>query len=233
MNEFKRLENCNKSLWDDTKMKLRIVYDNEADEGFLNGWGFSCLIETAREKVLFDAGWDGNILLHNLKRFGVGREEIDVIVISHTHWDHVGGITHILHPQVVVHLPDSSSPRLKEEIARRAKRVETKPLSIAEHIYTTGEFKSGKEQALVIETRVGLLVVTGCAHPGLETILDAARAFGDVCGLIGGFHGFNRYEYIGDLSMIIPCHCTRYKTRVKEVFGERCRECKTGMAIEI
>ena len=214
-------------------MRLRIVYDNEALEGFACGWGFSSLIEAAGYKVLFDTGWDGNLLLHNLERFGVEREEIDIIVISHTHWDHIGGIADVLHPRVVVHLPDSSSPRLKEEIGRRAKRVETKTECIPEHLWTTGEFKSGREQALILKGEAGLVVVTGCAHPGLETILEAARRYGDIYGVIGGFHEFNRYECIGDLSMIVPCHCTRYKIRVKEIFGERCRECKAGMTIEI
>ena len=51
-------------------MKVTIVYDNEALEGFKSGWGFSCYIES-NVKILFDTGWDGNVLLHNLKKIDV------------------------------------------------------------------------------------------------------------------------------------------------------------------
>lgn len=56
-------------------MKLRILYDNNARNGFKEGWGFSFLIETSEEKILFDTGWNGNILLHNMKIAGVNPEE--------------------------------------------------------------------------------------------------------------------------------------------------------------
>lgn len=48
-------------------MKLKILYDNNSKEKFKKAWGFSCLVETSGEKILFDTGWDGNILLHNMK----------------------------------------------------------------------------------------------------------------------------------------------------------------------
>ena len=84
-------------------MRLKILYDNESEEGFISGWGFSCLIETGKRTILFDTGWDGNILLHNMDKLGVIREEIDTIVISHEHWDHLGGLTYLLHPEVDVY----------------------------------------------------------------------------------------------------------------------------------
>jgi len=37
-------------------MDIKILFDNEALDGFKKGWGFSCLIETAEKKILFDTG---------------------------------------------------------------------------------------------------------------------------------------------------------------------------------
>lgn len=215
-------------------MRLKIVYDNEAESGFISGWGFSCLIETTDEKILFDTGWDGNLLLHNMKRFGVEREDINSIVISHAHWDHAGGITHVLHPEVSIYVPHSFSSRLKKEISDRAGLLETGATEITEGVYTTDEIGSKiKEQAVVLKTEGGVVVVTGCAHPGLEKMLDSARRIGEVHGVIGGFHGFNKFERLEDVSMIVPCHCTRYKSRLKKRFPDACMECKAGVVIEI
>ena len=55
-------------------MKLTIVYDNvvyKKDIGLKSDWGFSCLIETEDETVLFDTGTEGDILLNNMERLGI------------------------------------------------------------------------------------------------------------------------------------------------------------------
>jgi 7,8-dihydropterin-6-yl-methyl-4-(beta-D-ribofuranosyl)aminobenzene 5'-phosphate synthase len=60
---------------------------------------------------------------------------------------------------------------------------------IADHIRTTGELGTSiVEQALIIETQRGLIVLTGCAHPGIVEIVRAAQAFGAVDLVMGGFH---------------------------------------------
>jgi len=48
-------------------LKLKILYDNRALEGFRADWGFACLVE-AQEVVLFDTGADGSVLRHNMAR---------------------------------------------------------------------------------------------------------------------------------------------------------------------
>jgi 7,8-dihydropterin-6-yl-methyl-4-(beta-D-ribofuranosyl)aminobenzene 5'-phosphate synthase len=46
-----------------------------------------------------------------------------------------------------------------------------------------------RELSLVIRTPKGLVLVVGCSHPGIETILEAARPWGDHVHLIfGGLH---------------------------------------------
>lgn len=216
-------------------MRLKILYDNESANGFVKGWGFSCLVETGNRKIMFDTGWDGNVLLYNMDTFGVAKEEIDTIVISHDHWDHMGGLTHILHPDVIVYVPNSFSGRLKNEISQRTGMVETAgPENITPDVYTTGEMgKKIKEQALLLKIKQGIVVVTGCAHPGLENLIDAARDLGEPCGVIGGLHTFNDFECLDDISMIMPCHCTRYKARIENNYPDQYMECKAGNSIEI
>ncbi|MDP2845507.1 MAG: MBL fold metallo-hydrolase [Candidatus Methanoperedens sp.] len=215
-------------------MRLKILYDNEPEEGFVGGWGFSCLIETGKRKILFDTGWDGNVLLYNMGKFGIEKEGIDTILISHAHWDHLGGITHILHPDVNVYVPNSFSVRLKKEISKRAELIEIKgPKKITPDVYTTGEMGNIKEQAMVLKTNKGISVVTGCAHTGLENLINTARNFGELYGVIGGFHNFNNFECMKDTSLIVPCHCTRHKNELKQSFPDQYMECKTGSMIEI
>ena len=216
-------------------MRLKILYENESEVGFVNGWGFSCLVETGNRKIMFDTGWDGNILLYNMERFGVTKEDIDTIVISHDHWDHMGGLTHMLHPDVKVYVPNSFSRQLKNEISQKADVIETTGLKIiAPDVYTTGEMGDKiKEQALLLKMNQGIVVITGCAHPGLENFIDAAADLGEPYGVIGGFHKFNNFECLGNISLIMPCHCTRYKSEIKKLFLDRYMECKAGQVIEI
>jgi len=216
-------------------MRLKILYDNESEDGFVNGWGFSCLVETGNRRIMFDTGWDGNILLYNMERFGVTKEDIDTIVISHDHWDHMGGLTHILHPDVKVCVPNSFSRQLKNEISQKADVVGTTGLQIiGPDVYTTGEMGDKiKEQALLLKRSKGIVVITGCAHPGLENFIDVAAGLGEPYGVIGGFHKFNNFECLRDISMIMPCHCTYYKNEIKKIFPDRYMECRAGQVIEI
>jgi len=214
-------------------MKLKIVYDNEAKPGFEKGWGFSCLIELEDEKILFDTGWDGNVLLSNLKKFGVRPEEIKRAVISHAHWDHLGGLPHIRRPDMEVYVPQSFSKRLREELASRFDLHEVKDAQkIREGVWTTGELgKEIKEQSLVLKTSKGLVVVAGCSHPGVRNIFSAASKFGKISGVVGGMHGFRDYGLLKSLDLIVPTHCTVNKDKIAELFPEAYVEGKVGLEI--
>jgi len=92
-------------------MRITVVYDNEAREkGLRADWGFSCLIESQdMPQILFDTGASGSILLHNMKRLELDPNAIDIIVISHAHGDHTGGLSHILeaNDHAEIYLPAS------------------------------------------------------------------------------------------------------------------------------
>ena len=73
-------------------MKITIIYDNETSRRDLTpDWGFACLVEAHGKNILFDAGANGAILLDNMKNLNIDPESIEIIVISHAHWDHTGG----------------------------------------------------------------------------------------------------------------------------------------------
>lgn len=212
-------------------MKFKIVYDNEAIPGFGRGWGFACLIEAGGRRILFDTGWDGNLLLSNLRRFGVGVKEVNTVVVSHAHWDHLGGLPCLRGLQLYV--PRSFSRPLKEELASRFELHEVRgPQEICEGVWTTGELGGGiKEQSLVLKTGRGLVVVVGCSHPGVRNILSAASGLGKVFGVIGGMHGFRDYGALRGLKLVAPAHCTVHKERIAELFPDAYFEVRAGKEI--
>jgi 7,8-dihydropterin-6-yl-methyl-4-(beta-D-ribofuranosyl)aminobenzene 5'-phosphate synthase len=216
-------------------MKLRVVYDNEAKEGLKSDWGFSCLIESGDRKLLFDTGASRDILAYNMQQLGLRKEDVEIIALSHEHWDHVGGLDAVLYPGVAVYLPRSFSRRLKEEVAREANVFEvSEPGDIIPGVHTTGELGRGiREQSLVLDAEEGVVVLTGCAHPGLENILESATVFGELYGVIGGFHGFDKLESLQGLELIIPCHCTVRKREILEMYPEKTVRCGAGVEIAL
>lgn len=216
-------------------MRLRVLYDNRAMESFKGDWGFSCLIG---DEVLFDTGANLNILLHNINHLEVDIKNIHTLALSHNHRDHAGGIG-ILEKlgEIKVYLPSSFSRSLKKNIASfgNTEIVEiSESQKIADRIYTTGELgRETKEQSLVVHGDDEWTLVTGCAHPGLETILEKAEEFGKIHCVIGGFHDFSRLYALEHIPLIIPCHCTSKKKEIHELYKLSSKHCGAGLDIEV
>jgi 7,8-dihydropterin-6-yl-methyl-4-(beta-D-ribofuranosyl)aminobenzene 5'-phosphate synthase len=200
-------------------MKVTIVYDNEANPGFKSGWGFSCLIETG-EKLLFDTGDSGRKLIYNIRQLKVQPENVAKVVISHNHWDHTGGLKEFL--------------RLNNKAEVIHPKSFSKSTEICAGIYSTGTLGVFiKEQSLVVNTEKGNVVVTGCAHPGLENIIEKSRELGEIYGVIGGFHGFSKLEKLRGIKLIAPCHCTKHIQKIRAKYPTEFVEIKAGSIIEI
>jgi 7,8-dihydropterin-6-yl-methyl-4-(beta-D-ribofuranosyl)aminobenzene 5'-phosphate synthase len=160
-------------------MRIKVIYDNcLSKSGLKTGWGFSSLIETNyAPPLLFDTGADGATLLHNMKKLGIVPGRIGIIVISHAHGDHTGGLPDILktNKDAEIYVPTSSTKRL----AGRKVVPVSQPVQISKTIFTTGELQ-GLEQSLVVKIGKGVVVVTGFSHPGVGAILEAASCHGEV-----------------------------------------------------
>jgi len=214
------------------KIEVTIIYDNKTYKRDLEAdWGFSCLVEAENTPViLFDAGTKGGMLLRNMKKLGIEPGSIDEVFISHAHFDHTGGLSHFLkvNKDVKVYVPTSFCKPLgaKEVISVK------EPLRIHESIFSTGELSS-VEQSLVVKTEKGLVVVAGCSHPGVGTILEAASQFGKVYALIGGLHGFREFDKVKDLGLICPTHCTQHKSEIESLYPEKYTEGGVGTVIKI
>ena len=217
------------TAWGGEKLSLKIVYNNVLyDKDLASGWGMSCFIKGAGRSILFDTGGDAATLLYNMRKMGVSPGDVDVVFLSHYHGDHTGGLTGILKEKgnVAVYLPASFPEGFKAGIKERG--AACIPVSEAEHLFdnvhSTGEMSAPgsrlKEQSLIIETPKGLIIVTGCAHPGIASIVRKAAELLEkkVHLVLGGFHlrGYRDEEtrsVIKELKEIGvekvgPSHCT-------------------------
>jgi 7,8-dihydropterin-6-yl-methyl-4-(beta-D-ribofuranosyl)aminobenzene 5'-phosphate synthase len=213
-------------------MKITLIYDNEVyKKGLKADWGFSCLIEEENmPKILFDTGANGSILLHNMENLAIDPLSIDMVFISHAHWDHTGGFSSFFNKNkpVKIYFP-GSCPELPG--AKEVMRVK-EPLEISNGIFSTGELK-GIEQSLAIKTEKGLAVIAGCSHPGVEDILKSTSQFGSLYALIGGLHGFGQFDAIKDLALICPCHCTQFKSIIRSLYPKKYIDGGAGKIIDI
>jgi 7,8-dihydropterin-6-yl-methyl-4-(beta-D-ribofuranosyl)aminobenzene 5'-phosphate synthase len=75
---------------------ITILVDNQAGPGLTTEHGFSLWIEADGRYILFDTG-QGPALPVNARTLGVDLRQTDMVVLSHGHYDHTGGIPHVLH----------------------------------------------------------------------------------------------------------------------------------------
>lgn len=97
--------------------------------------------------------------------------DIDTLVLSHQHWDHIGGLPAILHanPYMHIYVPSSFSANLKKEVSSRCAALhEVKgPQSICGDVYTTGELGTDiKEQSWCSTPVRGYMSLQAVHTPG-------------------------------------------------------------------
>lgn len=203
---------------------IKIIYDNcKAYEGFQEGWGFSCLIDLGERKILFDTGADSQAFFSNLQKLNVQCNEITDVIYSHKHADHIAGFEEVikkLKANTRLFLPKKFPSKklpetIKNEIIEDFKEIDSGIYSLV--------LKGGfllYEQALIVKVKKGLVIITGCAHPGIIQILQEVqkRLQQPIHCVLGGFHLFRHKESQIDeivnqfknlkVKIAAPCHCT-------------------------
>jgi 7,8-dihydropterin-6-yl-methyl-4-(beta-D-ribofuranosyl)aminobenzene 5'-phosphate synthase len=232
---------------------VKILYDNYVHvDGFEADWGYSILIEGLEKTILFDTGTKPEIFENNFKKAGVDAGEIDYLIFSHEHYDHTGGLTAFI--KMRTGIPAIITPSFTGKFKSSLVKLGLEPLivngygRICNDLYTSGEFDYEiAEQALVLDTKNGLVVMTGCSHPGITEMLKKIKSdFNkNVFMVFGGFHLSQKSDkemeaIIGDMKDlgIIKCgatHCTGDKQiqLFKEAFGKDYFELGVGNVIRI
>jgi len=237
---------------------------SKAPGNFLAEHGLSILIETDRgKKVLLDTGSSKETFQHNLELVGLRPKDIDLVFISHGHYDHLGALPVLLREGVPVHThPLTFQGRrfvetsgVRKEIGPSAELLsllkenppvyDDRPKELVTDVSTSGEVfrrtdfekpvsflieRNGEtaqdiikeEQALYLSTRNGLVVLTGCGHPGIVNILTQAQMSTGRKLLMaaGGFHMWKADADVllktmdgvkrTGVSKVAPMHCTGF-----------------------
>ena len=85
-------------------VKITILVDNQAAQGLAAEHGLSLWIEAGSLRILFDTG-QGAALPVNAAKLEISPDQADILVLSHGHYDHTGGVSYVLsvNPKISVY----------------------------------------------------------------------------------------------------------------------------------
>ncbi|MEN8122054.1 MAG: MBL fold metallo-hydrolase [Bacteroidota bacterium] len=176
--------------------------------------GVSYLISADDKQILLDLGFNRakkhpSPLLHNMKILDKSFNDIDYIVFSHAHLDHLGGMNEqktktfsisqakVETPKIPVYAPvkiqaSEFNPQLDEI------NIPEKPNVIMPGVYTIGNiprhlFIMGyiEEQALALRLEgKGIVLIVGCGHQTIQKIIERTKQLFDdnIYAVFGGLH---------------------------------------------
>jgi 7,8-dihydropterin-6-yl-methyl-4-(beta-D-ribofuranosyl)aminobenzene 5'-phosphate synthase len=212
---------------------ITTVVDNHvAQPGLSNVWGLSLHVNIQfpgrTEALLMDTSGSAQVFRHNVKTLGLDFTNLRALLITHFHQDHFEAIELALeliqHTDLVAYLP-ARHEALELSLSRGGiRRMFTEEAHMLRSgVSTTGSLgpKKLKEHGVVVNVEsVGLVLLTGCAHPKVGRLLQAAKKVfpgRPVHAVIGGFHLKTEEEgtLVGELfkkegvKLVSPCHCTK------------------------
>jgi len=198
-----------------TKLSILPLIDSEsAGENLKTENGVSYLVQADDKQILLDIGFNKgkehpSPLLHNISELGKSFDEIDTLVFSHLHLDHVGGMAEqkagkfslsqgkVETPDIPVYAPAKLSPSAFNPQFKNI-TISQNPTEIAPGIYTIGTiprqlFLMGyiEEQALAFNLAgKGIVIVIGCGHQTIQKIIERTKALFDepIYAIFGGLH---------------------------------------------
>jgi len=226
-------------------------------EGVVTENGLSLYIERHGQTILFDTGGSDKFI-RNAEKLGVDLKNVDIVVISHGHMDHVGGLPYFLelNNKAIVYMNKKAqnSPELKNVLSRMENEYSNRIQSIdefteiAKDTYILTEIKGNglNEIVLLLKDRFGVVLFTGCSHSGILNIIEAVtKEFPNVFikAVFGGFHlsgqSSNEVERLGKqmynfhIGKIYTGHCTGIKAYLilKSFLGAKVEYLATGSRI--
>ncbi|OQA53967.1 MAG: Metallo-beta-lactamase superfamily protein [Candidatus Omnitrophica bacterium ADurb.Bin277] len=235
-------------------MKITLIAEGSAkkDRKALR-WGISFLVGN----VLFDTFGRADIFEENVCRYKIDLSQVRHVVISHEDWDHIAGLENLLRkrPKMKVFLCKKTGHVLKKIVRDNGGSLTLvdSPRRIAPGVFSLGQMRADTgrgilyEQALVVKSRNGFSVITGCAHPGIVRIIKRAiRCFGkNIYAVCGGFHmkDNSREENLGiigelqrlGVKKVIPLHCTGAPAfrLFKRAFKNNCLQPNRGGTLKL
>jgi 7,8-dihydropterin-6-yl-methyl-4-(beta-D-ribofuranosyl)aminobenzene 5'-phosphate synthase len=202
-------------------MKISILVEDKAKDGFKPEHGLSVYFEKDKKKFLFDTG-QSNLFLKNAANLNIDLGKVNYLIFSHGHYDHTWGLAYlkiskrlkiIAHPHCL--FPKYSGdryigfPEFKDDWAIVLKEDKTK---ITENVYFLGQVPGKRrslghyikdnarhkdflldDSAIAITLKDKVVIVSGCAHSGIANIVKYTKRTFDAKEIIiiGGFHMLN------------------------------------------
>jgi 7,8-dihydropterin-6-yl-methyl-4-(beta-D-ribofuranosyl)aminobenzene 5'-phosphate synthase len=245
-------------------------------------WGFAALVEVGDRRYLYDTGERPETVLKNAEELGLDLSTVTDVILSHHHWDHVGGLLTLRramqakNPAALsrVHVApgifqrrrkedgseENDMPRIRAEYEATGGRFieHASPAELSPGVWITGpvprahnernwspgvrlitpdgfvEDTLPEDQALVVLTSDGPLVITGCGHAGIVNIMQYAQrvaAQRSVATVVGGLHLFRAPEPVlawtaarmreAGVRYLLGAHCTGVEAvyRLRELAG--------------
>lgn len=226
-------------------VRIVTLVDNDIwEEGLSSSWGLSFYVETSKNgkscPILMDTSGSFNILSENASKLNIDISTVEAIFISHWHGDHYGALSRVLpllKKSIPIYVPSGGASEVTMiENAGGIANVCSRPIEFKEGVMSTGEVGHGiSEHSLLINVKdKGLVILTGCSHPGIINIIKRAQQVSGVNKIyacMGGFHissaseGVRVAEFMReiDVKLASPCHCTGINARnaIKKIMGER------------
>ena len=75
-------------------LKITVLVTNVAGDAHAGDgeWGYSALVEVDGHKILYDSGASPEMIVKNAAALHVDLSDVEDVILSHNHWDHVGGL---------------------------------------------------------------------------------------------------------------------------------------------
>ena len=170
--------------------------------------GLSLYIERNGQRILFDAG-PSSQFIRNSETLGVDLKKIDIVIISHAHMDHLGGLASFLWTNKKANIYLSKKALKNQEFRALCSKMDERTFNrirfvdssteIAQDVFILTEIEErypirdrvDHEIILVIKNNNKLIIVSGCSHGEILNIIGTVtRAFPNIYikAVIGGFH---------------------------------------------